>query len=535
MSLTPGVAAGANIAIAFCFFTIAGLIFAGLWRERRTGLNPLGVATGFIFFTCASGHAMHAEHYILFPETFNAALGADLWHQAALDLLTIVPAVAYLAQRRRFGLVVRGQHALLDFERRFTVAEALRSIGEDIAAQTDLSEVLRRLTHHARVLLGADYTVVLVCDQQGRQRCEAAGIKPKWDAEAWRAAVFLTRAGTAGATLHARQPVVAGDLLAVRTAARREYAIHIAEGARAILAVPITRGGEVIGSLVAAYRATRTLGEDDLERAAALAGQAGVAVENTRLIEGLREAVHARDEFFSVAAHELKTPVTSLRGFAQLAISHLDKGGSPDSGQLRRGLQIIDQQSEKLALLMARLLDVSRIEAGRLALECRETDVGALARGVVDSAQLTTTQHRLRLHVEGPCLALVDPLRVEQVIRNLVDNALKYSPHGGSVEVDVWQPDPDTVRLTVTDHGVGIPAEQRAHVFDRFYRVADYDRTSGMGLGLYVSQQIIELHHGKIEVEAPIGGGTRFVVTLPARACAADEAGREEEAAWNEP
>ena len=116
----------------------------------------------------------------------------------------------------------------------------------------------------------------------------------------------------------------------------------------------------------------------------------------------------------------------------------------------------------------------------------------------------------------GPVLAVVDPLRLEQVLTNLVDNAIKYSPRGGPIEVELSTPDPDTLHLAVRDHGVGIPPESRPRIFDRFYQVDPVlQHSSGMGLGLYISQQIVALHGGRIEVEAPPDGGTRVIVRLP--------------------
>jgi signal transduction histidine kinase len=110
---------------------------------------------------------------------------------------------------------------------------------------------------------------------------------------------------------------------------------------------------------------------------------------------------------------------------------------------------------------------------------------------------------------------MVDALRLEQVLTNLLDNAIKYSPDGGQVDVDVSALSPDSVRLTVRDHGLGIPQESRAHVFEQFFRAHQTDYRSGMGIGLYVSQQIVDLHGGRITLESPVDGGTRIVVVLP--------------------
>src|SRR5512133_2290954 len=154
--------ATANTVISLAFFAIGGLIATGLIRERRLGFNALGTATAFVFLTCATGHGMHAEHYIFSSDLY--VQDPDLWHQLLVDSFTLLAGLAYLAQRRRHRLVIRGPHALLDFERRLEMAEALREIGQDIAAQTDLDELLQVLARHARALLHADYAAVVIVD-----------------------------------------------------------------------------------------------------------------------------------------------------------------------------------------------------------------------------------------------------------------------------------------------------------------------------------------------------------------------------------
>ena len=148
-------------------------------------------------------------------------------------------------------------------------------------------------------------------------------------------------------------------------------------------------------------------------------------------IHTAEDAVRAREDFLSVAAHELKTPVTSLRGFAQLTLRALDQDGELDRGRLRHALTVVNQQSDKLRRLVAQLLDISRIQSGRLALELQEVDVGILVAEIVMTLQNQSPSHTLRVvGADLPPMQL-DPLRVEQVLTNLLDNAIKYSPQGG--------------------------------------------------------------------------------------------------------
>ncbi len=235
--------------------------------------------------------------------------------------------------------------------------------------------------------------------------------------------------------------------------------------------------------------------------------------ERDRLYREAQDAIKARDEFLSVAAHELKTPITNLLGFSQLMLRQLGKGGAPDPQRLQRSLTAIDLQSKKLAHLVSQLLDISRIEAGRLVLNQESVDVAALVEGVVAAQQASTQKHSLIVRTV-PTTACVDPLRLEQVLTNLLDNAIKYSPDGGPITVSL-QMSADTIQISVCDQGLGIAAEHRPHIFDRFFQAHAKGYYGGMGLGLYISRQIVELHGGQLEVNFPSLGGTEFVITLP--------------------
>jgi PAS domain S-box-containing protein len=250
--------------------------------------------------------------------------------------------------------------------------------------------------------------------------------------------------------------------------------------------------------------------------------------ERERLLESERqarvlaeEAVRDRDEFLSVAAHELKTPVTSLLGFTQVLLRQHEREGAVDPERLSRALGVFDQQSHKLSRLIAQLLDVSRLEGGRLALDRQRTDLVRLVENVANAARIRSTRHAIFIEAPPRAEALVDPLRIEQVVANLVDNAIRYSPEGGPVEIAAAAREGE-VEIAVRDRGIGIPEEHRERIFDRFYRAHKGGSVAGLGLGLYISQQIVMLHGGRIEVECPPDGGARFLVVLPADGAAED-------------
>lgn len=232
----------------------------------------------------------------------------------------------------------------------------------------------------------------------------------------------------------------------------------------------------------------------------------------------LRAAISARDEFLSVAAHELKTPLTSLRAFAQLLLRDARNGaGGPDGGiapeRLATALSVIELQTGKLNQLIMRLLDTAYIESGKLRIDPTSVDLAALVRAVL-ARQSASPRHQLVYDGPEQLTALVDPLRFEQVVANLLDNAVRFSPQGGTVTARLRQDD-DGIQLSVSDEGIGIPTEQRERVFERFHQVPGRQHLMGMGLGLYISREIVELHGGSVWIEERNAPGTCVVVTLP--------------------
>ena len=236
--------------------------------------------------------------------------------------------------------------------------------------------------------------------------------------------------------------------------------------------------------------------------------------EQTARVEAER-AVQMRDEFLAMAAHELKTPVTSLRGFADLLARQLTSRGTVDPIRLDLGLKTIMTQSTKLTTLIEQLLDTSRLEVGHLTLEKQVVDMVVLVNEVAEQMQQTTALHKISVHSPPTLSVRLDPVRMEQVLVNLIGNAIKYSPAGGAITVELLTPDTQTMQLRVTDQGMGIPLERREHIFERFYQAHGQGFLGGMGLGLYISKEIVDLHGGQIAVEFPSEGGTRFIVTLP--------------------
>jgi signal transduction histidine kinase len=250
------------------------------------------------------------------------------------------------------------------------------------------------------------------------------------------------------------------------------------------------------------------------------------ALESLRATEErLRRAeegkVAARDQFLSIAAHELRTPLTSIQLAAQYLLHEMDAGRALNSDRVRAATATLASQTERFGALISQLLDTVRVQMSRMDLSISDQDVAEIARRAAHEMQAITTRHEIRVDADGPVRAAIDPIRIEQVLRNLLDNAVKFSP-GGEIAVGVGSDDGHVI-VDVRDHGPGIPPEARERIFDRFYQARPDSRDRGLGLGLHVSRHIVELHGGTIAAEFPADGGTRIVVRLPARVAAAPE------------
>jgi signal transduction histidine kinase len=226
--------------------------------------------------------------------------------------------------------------------------------------------------------------------------------------------------------------------------------------------------------------------------------------------------IRARDEFLSLAAHELKTPLTSIRGYIDLFTRRLIRDGNLATRD-QQTLSVITQQVDRLGSLVSVLLDLSRLEMGQFVLEQRHIDMIPLIRRVADTAQGGSKQHDLDLQMPNePLVVWGDELRLEQVLHNLLSNAIKYSPAGGTVTVSAQRQD-DQICIFVRDQGIGIPEAGREHIFQRFYRAGNVGDGyySGLGIGLYVVKQLVVQHGGDVDVVSQEGQGSTFIVYLP--------------------
>ena len=289
-----------------------------------------------------------------------------------------------------------------------------------------------------------------------------------------------------------------------------------------LLILPLRTRREMLGALViAANDPERRMTDDKLPLAEVLAERAALAIENAKLyteqVEARRKVEdlsRLKDEFLSIASHELRTPVTSIKGYTQLAKTLIRE---EDLGTSEEYLDIALDQIDRMSRLIVELLDVSRIETGRLEIRREPIPWPSFVRDVVQRHHTAVSDRRFHVNVPGNgTLVVGDRDRLEQVLGNLLENAVKYSPDGSEIFVDV-QERSDQIVTSVCDRGIGIPNDELAQVFERFHRGRQVSSTNygGLGLGLYIARQIVERHGGSIWVESKEGSGTTFSFSLP--------------------
>lgn len=259
-----------------------------------------------------------------------------------------------------------------------------------------------------------------------------------------------------------------------------------------------------------------------LARALATAVAAGIVARH--LAGEAREEAHARDAYMSLAAHELRSPMTAIKGYAQLLMRQAHKQPLPEP--MMRSVEAIEQQSQRLAEMLGELLDASRLRRGKLPIGEGQVDLGAALRAVVERRQAVYPQHNITLSLpppppEQPLTVRGEGARIEQVARDLIDNAARHSPSGGEIVLTLTTPRADEALVSVRDRGIGVAPEDRERIFEYLYRAprSEERNLAGLGLGLYVSRYLVERMGGRLwlaasSTEPPTGSEFRFTLPL---------------------
>lgn len=283
------------------------------------------------------------------------------------------------------------------------------------------------------------------------------------------------------------------------------------------LVVPIKNEGNVLGIITLESHMVTMFIKEDVEFVRRLADRAAVAINNSRLYEAIQTAHDARSQFISLVTHELRLPLTSIRGYTDLLLKGM--GGEVNEQQTSM-LEVIHRNTDRMSVLISDLSDINRMESGRMNFDFTTFDMRAVIQDVTADLREAISQKSQTLHLnlpETPLLIHADRNRMAQVLGNLISNAHKYTPNEGQISITAVSADDDTARLEVQDSGIGISTEDQQSLFSQFFRAEDpaVREQTGWGLGLAIVQMLVEEQKGQINFESTLGEGSRFFITVP--------------------
>jgi signal transduction histidine kinase/DNA-binding NarL/FixJ family response regulator len=454
------------------------------------------------------------------PESRQRALseGARDFLVKPIDATETLLRINNLLETRYLHL--RQQEARVEAEHAERHARFLAEASRVLAASFDYQTTLGTLARLSTPTL-ADFCIVDVIDADGNlNRVGCAHIDPDGEQE-------LRQLGNYAVSVDPAHPVLLQlregrsvlvpdvqptmiDRLMVDDDHRR-LMLRLRPGS--VMCVPLLASGRTLGMLLLAMAGSgRRYTTDDLALAEELARRASLAIENARLFHEARQATRARDEMLAIVAHDLRNPLNTMSMGAQLLDEVIEKARTLE----HRQIQVIQRSVQRMNELIQDLLDIKRIESGRLPVDPHPEDLSLLIREALEILRPQANARSIAIETDfatdvPPVLA--DPPRVQQLIANLVGNAIKFTPHSGTITVGTLR-DGAEARVSIADTGPGIPAENLPHVFGHYWQANRADRR-GIGLGLAIAKGITEAHGGRIWVRSREGEGATFYFTLP--------------------
>jgi signal transduction histidine kinase len=396
--------------------------------------------------------------------------------------------------------------------------QLLADASSALVESLDYRATLTRVVHLAVPTLADMCTVDVIEDGQLR-RVAAAHVDPAQEPLLLEAGASYLDPGSqhpVAQVLRTGRPWLASEideaLLRQQMREAREVAIGAALGIRSGMVVPLFARDRILGAMVFVSSQPGRHTTRDLPLAQELGRRAGMAIDNARLYAQSQASVQVRDQFLSVASHELRTPLTSLN---MTVDALLDSTVPATPENLLKALSITRRQIKRLTHLVDELLSVSRITAGRLALDLDDVDLSAVVREVLDRFEGELSRTRTSVSYDAaPLIGRWDKSALDQVVTNLMSNALKFGA-GKPIEITVDAID-GSAKLAITDHGIGIPSDRLPHIFERFERAVSARQYGGLGLGLYIARAIVDVFGGSIQARStgPAAGAT-FTVELP--------------------
>lgn len=493
--------------------------------EHLGGLRALGVAASMVLPLIARGRTLGAISLIstVSGRRYDArdlALAEELARSAAIAVDNALLFQASQEAQRQIASQAARLRAL---------AEASRELAE---ASLDEAAVLETVTRQVVGLFG-DVCVIRLRSDDGEWLEPVALHHANPEAQVFIRRMFLGAServseGLNGQVMRSGEPLLIPQVAPARIDAeiKPEYRAYRERfgGAQTILIVPWRLRSQMLGVVsISRERPDHPYTLDDQLLLQDLADRAALAHDTARLYRESQGAVRAREQFLTVATHELRTPLTAIRGNAELLLRRVRRAeGALDRAVLEERLTRLLFGIDRMATLATRLLDVTRMQSGAFEITPDWCDLGPIVAAAVERARGTVSQEAATaIDYAAPAAPVVgrfDPVRLDQVLNNLLDNALKYQPHGGTVRVRLLAQGHEAT-LTVADEGIGIAPEDLPRLFASFVRAdtAISRQIGGVGIGLYITDQIVRRHGGKIDVCSAVGEGTTFTVRLPLR------------------
>jgi|YNPNPStandDraft_1061719.scaffolds.fasta_scaffold03902_3 signal transduction histidine kinase len=380
----------------------------------------------------------------------------------------------------------------------------LYRIIEAMNAPSSLDEILGLIIESLLQLTDADRGCLVLFDKSERPEVKAAR---NFELQSYEAFALEPGFQLVQEVLQKRHPLIAGGPRSESDCALQPCSVAC---------LPVNIGGEVSGVLYLDSREPGAFSREELPLLMAFAGQAAIAIENSRLREKSLQADRARSELVAYIAHKLSTPLTSIRGYAEMLEKGVAGSLTPEQTTFFRS---VVRNVERMQELISKLQDISRIESGQLRLMVQPTAFGEIlerALGVL-RGEIEAQSQRLILEVAAELpMVEADPARLEQILNYLLDNASRYTPKGGQITVRAWAQG-GHVYCAITDTGIGISQEDQAHLFTRFFRSQNpvVREKFGVGLGLCIARHLVEMQGGAIWVASRAGEGTTVTFTVP--------------------
>lgn len=406
-----------------------------------------------------------------------------------------------------------------NLEKRMVELFTLYDLSQMVSSSLDVKTILNRVVELVLKSLKAD-CACLTLEESDTHRVEASGGASKGIQEKCDVLLELQKVKTVLQN--------GGPILLSNVGSDKDFLCLIKgdEAFQAFALIPIVMDRVLTGTLGVFFRNSHSFTDEEARILFFLSNQIAMALKNAHLYNQaleeteelnarIREIEQMKSNFIATVSHELRTPLTSIKGYISTL---LHPATQFDEETQRNFFQIMNREADRLTSLIGDLLEVSRIESDTFRVTPRPIDLVQMARATAEKFRVSNPKHSFELEAPAPISVEADHDQIEYVLHHLLGNAVKFSPKGGRVTMEI-RAKGDSVEVSVKDEGIGIPLDEQAKIFDRFHRVDNRPTrwAYGWGLGLFIARKLVEAHGGQIWVESSVGGGSKFTFTLPVR------------------